>query len=74
MPCHSVSTLSGEGQTTDALRALRSQLAGKPVEPAVKPTHVVDPDEDHGPVKKPHMRVRGTRKHDGMVSWFLAKV
>ncbi|MCA9693765.1 MAG: CBS domain-containing protein [Myxococcales bacterium] len=28
--------------TTDALRALREQLAGHPVEPGVKPSHVVE--------------------------------
>jgi acetoin utilization protein AcuB len=38
--------LVGVFTTTDALRALRQVIAGKPVEPAVTPTHHEDHSED----------------------------
>lgn len=60
--------------TTDALRALRSQLLGKPVEPLTVPE--VAAGEGSDPEQHPHVHVRTpvkgvTTKH-GMVSWFLS--
>ena len=58
--------------TTDALRALRSQLLGKPVEPLVH----AEVEEGEGS-NKPHVHrstgVRGTTPRNGMVSWFLTR-
>lgn len=61
--------------TTDALRALRSQLAGRPVEPLVHPNLGRSEEERERPATPPHMpaSVR-PRASDGMVSWFLAKL
>lgn len=58
--------------TTDALRVLRSQLVGKPVEPLVEPEVEIGEGDD-----SPHLRTskrgKGPTRYDGMVSWFLTK-
>lgn len=59
--------------TTDAMRALRSAIAGEPVEAAVKPTHVVDhtePDERRR-VDHPRTHARQPSANAGTLSWFL---
>lgn len=59
--------------TTDAMRTIRQLVAGKPVEPAVKPD--LSPNKDaevrqvHG-----HKRPSGASRYDGMVSWFFQKI
>jgi CBS domain-containing protein len=61
--------------TTDALRALRTFIAGHPVEPAVKPTHIVDQDKEAPVVQKHPVRPSvSVSKYDGMISWFLARL
>jgi acetoin utilization protein AcuB len=56
--------------TTDALRALRSQLLGEPVEP-LRPAEVAEGEGSH----KPHVRVRtntpGVTPRAGMLSWLM---
>lgn len=62
--------------TTDALRALRRHLVGKPVEPLVHP-HVTADEEasGHPAVQHPHIPgARGPSKYDAMVPWFLARL
>jgi acetoin utilization protein AcuB len=60
--------------TTDALRALRTLLVGYAVEPATKPTHIVDekPSEE-APQHRPHKRSVAVNRNYGTVSWFLAR-
>lgn len=57
--------------TTDAMRALRSVMAGEMVEPEVKPTHIVEHGEREA---ANHPRMRRTGSSSGMISWFLAKM
>jgi acetoin utilization protein AcuB len=56
--------------TTDALRALRSQLLGEPVEP-LRPPEVVEGEGSN----KPHVRARtntpGVTPRAGMLSWLM---
>jgi acetoin utilization protein AcuB len=56
--------------TTDALRALRSQLLGQPVEPLLPPEINIGEGSD-----KPHAHVRtrtpGVTPRAGMLSWLL---
>jgi CBS domain-containing protein len=55
--------------TTDALRALRSQLLGKPVAPAMEPEIEQGEGSD-----KPVVHIQAqARRSDRMVSWFLTK-
>lgn len=66
---------TGVFTTTDALRALRSSLAGKPVEALVEPRHEISShDESARTTTRAHPRARGVNKYDGMVPWFLAKL
>lgn len=58
--------------TTDALRALRSQLLGKPVEALVDP-EIEEGEGSDKPTVHVRGRIKGARKTDGMVSWFLTK-
>ncbi|PRP92649.1 inosine 5'-monophosphate dehydrogenase [Enhygromyxa salina] len=64
---------SGIFTTTDALRALRGQLLGEPVERLVRPE--VAPGE--GEPGRAHLhartRIKGASHKDGMVSWFLTR-
>lgn len=58
--------------TTDALRALRAALTGKPVKHLVEAD--IDAEEEERSVGRPHVRgVKGASRYDGMVSWFLTK-
>ncbi|MEZ4381862.1 MAG: CBS domain-containing protein [Nannocystaceae bacterium] len=60
--------------TTDALRALRTYIAGHPVEPAVRPSHLAGQEAEpvvHKHPIKPSVRVS---RYDGMISWFLARL
>jgi acetoin utilization protein AcuB len=59
--------------TTDALRALRSQLLGKPVERLVHPEVEVGEGDDKPHAPRSHTRGGGVRHTDGMVPWFLAR-
>jgi len=58
--------------TTDALRALRSQLLGRPAEPLVEPEIKIGEGDD-SPHLRPSQRSKGASRYDGMVSWFLTK-
>lgn len=58
--------------TTDALRVLRGQLLGKPVERLVH----AEVEEGEGGDKRTvraHVRAAGASRTDGMVSWFLTR-
>ena len=58
--------------TTDALRALRTQLLGKSAEPLVEP-EVEQGEGSDKPHIHTHLRGSGAKRTDGMVSWFLTK-
>lgn len=60
--------------TTDALRALRCHLRGRPVEPLVHPAVVAGPEDEGRPVAHPHIHAAGASPGDSMVSWFLARL
>jgi acetoin utilization protein AcuB len=59
--------------TTDAMRALRSAIAGKPVEAAVKPTHIVEEEQsdERRRVDHPRTHARQPSANAGTLSWFL---
>jgi hypothetical protein len=60
--------------TTDAMRVVRSYIAGKQVDPLVKPTHVTEPTEEGDGGSHAHLRVPRPSRYEGMVSWFLAEI
>lgn len=57
--------------TTDAMRALRTMIAGAPVEPAVTPTHIVEDTGEQGRATRSHHRGARPSSKDGTLSWFL---
>lgn len=59
--------------TTDALRALRSQLLGKPVKPMKEP-EVAAGEGSHKPHVHSGTGIGKIRARDGMVSWLLSGV
>ena len=59
--------------TTDALRALRAQLTGKPAEPLVEPEVAEGEGDPSGHPVRSRSRVSGATRYDGMVSWFLTR-
>lgn len=61
--------------TTDALRALRGMLLGKPVEPLVHPeVQLGEGEADKPHLRKPHDRAMSPTRYDGMMMWFLARL
>lgn len=61
--------------TTDALRALRSQLLGHKVEPLIHPAVAPETSTSHGHPSFPHVQgVRGPKPSDAMVSWLFARL
>jgi acetoin utilization protein AcuB len=58
--------------TTDALRAVRSLIAGRPVAPASEATHIVDHADDREATARRHPRASGSSSSSGTLSWFLS--
>lgn len=59
--------------TTDALRVLRGQLKGEPVEPLVHPEVAQGEGETERPAIRSRRSAGGVKASDSMVSWFLTK-
>ena len=59
--------------TTDAMRVLRSMIAGKPVDAAVHPTHIVEHEEPNERRRAdfPSIHGKGLSAGAGTLSWFL---
>ena len=57
--------------TTDAMRALRSMIAGAPVEAANPPTHIADVSGERTQTVRSHIHGVRPSTRDGSLSWLL---
>jgi acetoin utilization protein AcuB len=61
--------------TTDALRALRGMLLGKPVEPLVQPEVRLGEGQGEKPnIRQPHDRAMSPTRYGNMMLWFFARL